>query len=79
VLEVAGDRFRIAVCDRGHGICPAGHIRLFQPGVTTKPAGNGFGLFLARRLVESRGGELTVESLRPTGTRFAVSLPIQQA
>jgi len=39
----------------------------------------GLGLYIARRLVEAMGGELTLESEAGRGCTFAFSLPIAQA
>lgn len=59
-LEVVSDddRVRLAVRDEGCGISPEEMERIFTPGYTTKSGGSGYGLFLARRLVEEHGGEL---------------------
>ena len=37
--------------------------------------GTGLGLALAKRIVESLGGSIAVESAAPHGARFAVVLP----
>jgi two-component system, NtrC family, sensor histidine kinase HydH len=78
VLRAELDRgaLRLVVQDRGPGIDPRLRETLFQPGVTTKPSGSGFGLFLARRLVESRGGELTVAEAVQGGALVSVRLPL---
>jgi len=49
---------------------------LFQPFVTTKPNGMGVGLSISRRIIESHGGELTVETNRAGGATFAFTLPV---
>lgn len=49
-----GDRVRIEVLDRGPGLAPTVREKLFQPHLTTKPDGSGMGLYLTRRLAESR-------------------------
>jgi signal transduction histidine kinase len=77
-LEVEGGAVRIVVRDRGQGISSAVRHRLFEPGTTTKIDGSGFGLFLARRVVESAGGRLTAESPVEGGALFAVTLPIRE-
>lgn len=78
ILRTDVDRgaLRLSVQDRGPGIDPGLRGNLFQPGATTKPSGSGFGLFLARRLVESRGGELTVADGAQGGALVSVRLPV---
>ena len=68
---------RIHVVDRGVGLGAPVLERLFEPGFTTKPGGSGLGLFLARRLVESRGGALTASAGADGGALFALSLPLR--
>jgi signal transduction histidine kinase len=77
ILEVS--RFHgmlsLMVQDRGPGIDAA---ELFRLGATTKSSGHGFGLFLARRLVESKGGKLTAAGALGGGARFTVTLPVHE-
>jgi signal transduction histidine kinase len=67
----------LAVEDNGPGIADSIRDRLFTPFVTTKPreSGGGLGLFVCRRIVESRGGEISFTT-GPSGTRFEVRLPL---
>ena len=69
---------QILVQDNGVGIAPRLADALFRPGVTSKPTGNGIGLFVARRLVESHGGQLTAapSTTHQGGALFSVSLPL---
>jgi signal transduction histidine kinase len=70
-----GNRIEVGIADTGMGI-PADVLkRLGNPFVTTKATGSGLGLFLARRLAESAGGELRIESEEGRGTRCIVRLP----
>ena len=68
---------RIDIRDDGPGFPEGLRDKLFRPGWTTKPQGTGFGLFLARRLVESHGGSLTAETAGSGGALFSVRLPVR--
>ena len=68
---------RIHVLDHGAGLHAPVLERLFEPGFTTKSGGSGLGLFLARKLVESRGGALTASAGAEGGALFAISLPLR--
>ena len=63
------------VADRGRGV-PAGELaRVFEPFFSTKEEGVGLGLALARDIVESHGGSISLTN-RPGGGALArVSLP----
>lgn len=60
--------------DNGPGIPEAVRHRMFEPFFTTKDDGTGLGLSIARRILESHGGRLTLETTS-IGTSFAVWLP----
>lgn len=70
-----GDFGVVAVSDEGPGFAPGDREKIFQPGFTTKAAGSGFGLFLARRIIEDHGGALALESADGGGARVRVELP----
>jgi signal transduction histidine kinase len=67
----------VAVADDGGGMAPEVLRRAFEPFFTTKAAGRGTGLSLAvaRGLVESAGGSLTLESVASRGTTASLVLP----
>jgi PAS domain S-box-containing protein len=71
---------RIDVSDSGHGIAPADLSRVFEPMYTTRfqRGRQGYGLSIARRLVEALGGTLSVRSTLGEGTTFSISLPSAQ-
>lgn len=82
-VNVSGDNenVRISVTDSGIGI-PAEDIpHLFQKFYrvdnteTREIGGTGLGLYLSRRLVESMGGKLLLESEYKKGSTFTVQLP----
>ena len=67
----------IVVEDEGVGIHPDIEARLFEPFATTKPPGEGtgLGLYASYMLVETMGGDLTIENRDQGGARARVRLP----
>ena len=61
-----GDRARLAITDDGPGIPEAWRERIFEPFVRLddSPRGAGIGLFAARHLARTMGGELTRRAAR---------------
>ena len=64
----------VDVSDTGSGISPDVASRLFQPFVTTKRQGMGVGLSISRTIIESHGGQITVETNPVGGTIFRFTL-----
>ena len=64
----------VNVGDTGCGIAPEVASRLFQPFVTTKKQGMGVGLSISRTIIESHGGQITVEPNPGGGTIFRFTL-----
>jgi two-component system sensor kinase FixL len=64
----------ISVADSGTGISPDVADRLFQPFVTTKAQGMGIGLSISRTIIESHGGQITVQPNEGGGTLFCFTL-----
>ncbi|MGY1839711.1 MULTISPECIES: sensor histidine kinase [unclassified Modestobacter] len=69
----------VEIGDDGPGIPAELQPRLFEPFVTTKPAGQGSGLGLenAKRIVERRHGGSLTYTTGPAGTTFRVRLPLR--
>ena len=67
----------VAVSDTGCGIAVQNLNRIFDPFFTTKPVGEGTGLGLpvSFGIIQSHGGEITVDSKLAEGTTFTVRLP----
>jgi signal transduction histidine kinase len=67
----------VAITDDGPGIPAEWRERIFEPFVRLddSPRGAGIGLFAARRLARSMGGDLTVEDRAPRGSQFVLELP----
>jgi signal transduction histidine kinase len=67
-------RLEIQVTDHGAGIAPNMADRIFRPGHTSKATGHGMGLYIARQLIESHGGDISVIS-NSSGASFRIVLP----
>ena len=65
---------QIAVTDDGTGIAADVLPRIFEPHFSTRTSGSGLGLAITRRLVESWGGAVTIESEEGNGTTVRVML-----
>jgi two-component system phosphate regulon sensor histidine kinase PhoR len=74
----------IRVSDHGIGILPEERDRIFEPLVrgtqtsTNHVAGQGLGLHIVRKIVESHNGTIDVESTVGKGSTFSVHLPIMR-
>lgn len=75
-----GGQVLLVIGNNGPAITPDVLRRLFEPFVTTKPAGKGLGLglVLSARLVQGFGGRLQGRNLDPpdVGVAFTVELPL---
>jgi nitrogen fixation/metabolism regulation signal transduction histidine kinase len=70
----AGTEVAIAVQDDGPGISPDDLPRVLDPQFSTTTSGAGLGLAICRRLVESWGGHIAVESAPGNGTTVRLVL-----
>jgi signal transduction histidine kinase len=66
--EAADDTVRLIVVDTGVGMDDAARARLFEPYFSTRAAGTGLGLTIAKRNVELNGGSIEVDSAPGRGT-----------
>ncbi|MGE0042881.1 MAG: ATP-binding protein [Vicinamibacterales bacterium] len=69
-----GGRIVITIADRGIGVPPDDLPRIFDPYFTTRRAGTGLGLPIAKNIVEALGGALDVTSRPGAGTEIRVTL-----
>jgi len=71
----------VTVQDNGMGIEPANMGRVFEPFFTTKPnVGTGIGLWVTRKLLDRRGGSISLRSSTApgsSGTTATVELPCE--
>jgi len=75
-----GDLYRVCVRDNGIGIDPRYANQVFELGGMSKleksrGGGPGYGLYLAKRVIEAHGGALTVESAPGEGSAFCLTVP----
>jgi two-component system, chemotaxis family, sensor kinase Cph1 len=75
--ESSGVRF--CVSDNGIGVDPRYAHQIFELGGMSKlekqrGGGPGYGLYLAKRLIESHGGELTLDSTMGEGSTFCFTI-----
>lgn len=84
VHRTEGGRMRVEVADQGYGIDPADLERIFEKfrrgrdPQGHKVAGVGLGLYSARRILQSHGTELLVQSTPGVGSVFAFELEVVQ-
>jgi signal transduction histidine kinase len=75
---------RVEVVDQGYGIEPADLERIFEKfrrgrdPKGRKVAGVGLGLYATRRILQSHGSELMVQSTPGVGSVFAFELEVVQ-
>jgi len=74
--DIEKSRVFIEVEDNGPGIPLEALDHIFEPGFTTKEQGNGYGLSIARRIVQAHRGDLRVKSRVKHGTVFRLDLPV---
>ena len=65
---------RIEVADDGSGIPVPVLPKIFEPHFSTRTSGSGLGLAISRRMIESWGGAITIESAPGAGTTVRVML-----
>ena len=73
----AGGILEVKFADTGEGIPDEVMRNLWKPLKTTKSKGMGLGLAICKRIVETHGGSVEVESTPGKGTTFTIRLPIK--
>ncbi len=64
----------VTVRDDGAGIPPATLNRVFEPHFSTRTTGSGLGLAISRRLLESWGGTIDLESEEGRGAKVVITM-----
>jgi PAS domain S-box-containing protein len=76
-VKKKGSNAMIEVKDTGEGIPEEVKERLFEPFNTTKPNHEGLGLTYIKKIIESAGGNVSIQTERGKGTSVTVSLPLK--
>jgi two-component system, OmpR family, sensor histidine kinase KdpD len=81
VADLEGNRVVIRVHDRGPGIPERERERIFDKfyrrgAVKDRVPGSGLGLYIAREILRTHGGDLWIESEPGEGSEFCAGLPI---
>ncbi len=72
--RLADHRVAIVIRDRGIGIAPDDLPHIFDPYFTTRRAGTGLGLPIAKNIIEGLGGQISVVSTPGQGTSIRIEL-----
>jgi PAS domain S-box-containing protein len=80
-VSTNGRHVVIEVSDTGPAVPPEALRQLFTPFFMSKPTGvgTGLGMSICQRIVESAGGQISVESRAGAGTTFQVRLPVLES
>ena len=78
-IEIREKNVHISIQDTGVGIPAEKLEKLGEPFFTTKKNGNGLGLMVSFKIIESHNGKVYVESEPNKGTTFNILLPAKTA
>lgn len=68
----------ITISDTGRGIERQNSDRIFEAYYSTKPAGSGLGLSIAKKVIDAHNGTIKVDSEPGRGTAFTIKLPLKK-
>jgi two-component system, OmpR family, sensor kinase len=77
-VQVDGKMVKMTVADDGNGVSDANRERIFQPFFSTRrpEGGTGMGLEIARTMLASHGGTITLDDAPQRGAAFLITAPI---
>jgi len=81
-LERRGEAAAVTIADTGIGIPKGEERKLFKKlergsnAIQVEPNGSGLGLYIARNIIASHGGSVTVASELNRGTSFTITIPL---
>ena len=75
-VEVEASQCYLRFKDQGPGIAAEVRAHVFEPFFTTKSSGNGLGLAVAKRIIDSHRGQLSLICPPEGGTVVQVQLPV---
>jgi signal transduction histidine kinase len=67
----------IWVKDTGKGMSEEELQKIFKVNFTTKESGHGMGLSISKKIIDTHGGTIGVESKLDVGTTFRIKLPLR--
>lgn len=73
------ENVHVTIRDRGIGISTEDMAHIFDPYFTTRRAGTGLGLPIAKTIIEGLGGHISVSSVPGEGTELHITLPASGA
>jgi signal transduction histidine kinase len=76
-IKSDSQQITLEINDTGSGIEEEIISRLFEPYFSTKDAGTGLGLPIAKKIITDHKGEISASSNHPHGMRFLIKLPRQ--
>ena len=76
--HVRSEAVELSVRDTGSGLSSTVSDKVFEPFVTTKSNGLGIGLTIARAIVDSHRGSITVCNNQDRGATFTITLPCER-
>lgn len=76
--KVQDNQCKVYVSDTGSGITPENMAYIFKPFFSTKSGGAGLDLPLLKRIMDSHGGKVDVQSKPNEGTTFFLLFPLER-
>ena len=67
---------KIVISDDGPGIAPDILPKIFEPHITSKKNGHGFGLWTCQRIIKNHGGLVKAYNASGSGAVFEITIPI---